>query len=53
MSSELIRSVTGESKLSNDDIDLMTAVFLGKTKDLKPILERGANINAKSIITHR
>ncbi len=48
ITSELIRSVTGESKLSNDDIDLMTAVFWGKPKDLKPILERGANINAKT-----
>ena len=48
ITSELIRSVTGKSKLSNDDIDLMTAVFWGKTKDLKPILERGANINAKT-----
>ena len=48
ITSELIRSVTGESKLSNDDIDLMTAVFWGKPKDLKPILEHGANINAKT-----
>ena len=33
ITSELIRSVTGESKLSNDDMDLMTAVFWGKPKD--------------------
>ena len=48
ITSELIRNVKGESPLSDDDIDLMTAAFWAKPEDLKPILERGANINART-----
>lgn len=48
ITSELVRNVKGESPLSDNDIDLMTAAFWAKPEDLKPMLERGANINART-----
>lgn len=48
ITSELVRSVKGESSLSDNDIDLMTAAFWAKPEDLKLILECGANINART-----